>query len=119
MSKRAEEKAVEYQIKTHGPNVMGGASVLSEDEYMCLNMNYDFKAGYEQAEKDLGWISVKDRLPDTTDYMFTCIEMNGIPQCVGFHYYKDGKWFEGFEEDTVGAVEYWMPMPKLPEEEEK
>lgn len=52
MSKLSEEKAVEYQIKTHGPNVMGGASILSEDEYMQLNMNRDFKAGYEQAEKD-------------------------------------------------------------------
>jgi len=49
---KAEEKAVEYQIKTHGPNVMGGASVLSEEEYMRFNMNLDFKNGYEQAEKD-------------------------------------------------------------------
>lgn len=53
MSKRAEEKAVEYQIKTHGPNVMGGASMLSEEEYMRFNMNLDFKNGYEQAGKDL------------------------------------------------------------------
>lgn len=53
MSKRAEEKAVEYQIRTHGPNVMGGASMLSEEEYMRFNMNLDFKNGYEQAEKDI------------------------------------------------------------------
>lgn len=53
MSKRAEEKAVEYQIRTHGPNVMGGASMLSEEEYMRFNMNLDFKNGYELAEKDL------------------------------------------------------------------
>ena len=53
MSKRAEEEAVEYQIKTHGPNVMGGASMLSEEEYMRFNMNLDFKNGYEQAEKDI------------------------------------------------------------------
>lgn len=52
-AKRAEEKAVEYQIKTHGPNVMGGANILSEDEYMRFNMNYDFKAGYEEGEKDM------------------------------------------------------------------
>ena len=72
-----------------------------------------FAKGYEQAEKDLGWVSVKDRLPDTTEYVFTCVEMNGIPQCVGFHFYKDGKWWEGYEEDSVGAVEYWMEIPKL------
>ena len=52
MSKKAEEKAVEYQIRTHGPNVMGGASMLSAEEYMRFNMNLDFKNGYEQAEKE-------------------------------------------------------------------
>lgn len=72
-----------------------------------------FIEGYRQAEKDLGWVSVKDRLPDTTEYVFTCVEMNGIPQSVGFHYYKDGKWWEGYEEDSVGAVDYWMEIPKL------
>lgn len=72
-----------------------------------------FIEGYLEAEKDLGWISVKDRLPDTTEYVFTCVEMNGIPQSVGFHYYKDGKWWEGYEEDSVGAVDYWMEVPKL------
>ena len=59
------------------------------------------------------WISVEDRLPETPEYVFTCIKMNGIPQCVGFHYYKDGKWWEGYEEDVVGAVEYWLPIPKF------
>lgn len=111
---RAEEKAVEYQMKTHGPNVMGGANILSEDEYMRLNMNYDFKAGYEEAEKVLGWISVKDRLPDTTEYVLTCIEMNGRPQCVGFHYYEDGEWCDD-ENDDGFVVDYWMEIPKLPE----
>lgn len=86
----------------------------SEDLEECEN---DFKAGYvkgyEQAENNLGWISVKDRLPDTMDYVFTCIKMCGIPQCVGFHYYKDGIWWEGYEEHAVSAVEYWMPIPPI------
>lgn len=59
------------------------------------------------------WISVEDRLPETCEYVFTCVKMNGIPQCVGFHYFKDGKWWEGFEEDSVGAVEYWLPIPRF------
>ena len=108
MSKRAEEKAWKAYPYQNG---MKGL--------ICENSRKIFIEGYSQAEKDLGWISVKDRVPDTTAYVFTCIEMNGIPQCVGFHYYKDGKWFEGFEEDTVGAVEYWMPIPQLPKEGEK
>ena len=86
---------------------------------LCEN---DFKAGYvkgyEQAENNLGWISVKDRLPDTMDYVFTCIKMYGIPQCVGFHYYKDGIWWEGYEEHAVSAVEYWMPIPKFKDAEQ-
>ena len=49
---RAEQKAVEYQIKTHGPSVIGGASLLSEEAYLRFNMNLGFKDGYEQAEKD-------------------------------------------------------------------
>lgn len=51
---RAEEASIAYQLVAHGPRVMGGTAVLSEDDYKFWNINYDFKAGYEQAEKDLG-----------------------------------------------------------------
>ena len=116
---RAEQRALEAYPVNMTPLVyqdlidqFGGKTEIDINTYpRCL-----FQQGYEQAEKELGWISVKDRLPDTTGYVFTCVEMNGIPQCVGFHYYKDGKWWEGYEEDSVGAVEYWMEIPKLKEE---
>jgi hypothetical protein len=80
----------------------------------ALNSFSDWTRRLEMGE-DAGWISVKDRLPDTTEHVFTCVKMDGIPQCVGFHYYKDGKWWEGYEEDSVGAVEYWMQIPKFKE----
>ena len=104
MSKIAEERALEAYPNEH----------FVDHTYaeMCRGF---YEEGYEQAEKDLGWISIKDRLPDTTEYVFTCVKMDGIPQCVGFHYYKDGKWWEGYEEDSVGAIEYWMQIPKLKE----
>lgn len=86
-----------------------------ELNFRRTNYRIAYERGYKQAEKDLGWISVKDRLPDTTEYVFTCIKMDGRPQCVGFHYYKDGKWWEGYEEDSVGAVEYWMQIPQFKE----
>ena len=73
MSKRAEEKSIVYQLATHGPRVMGGAAILSEDDYKFWNINYDFKAGYEEAEKDLGWVSVKDRLPEDDGWYLTCV----------------------------------------------
>lgn len=53
MSKRAEEKSIVYQLATHGPRVMGGGAILSEEDYKFWNINYDFKAGYEEGEKDM------------------------------------------------------------------
>lgn len=50
---KAEEKSIAYQLVTHGPRVMGGDAILSEEDYKFWNINYDFKAGYEEAEKDL------------------------------------------------------------------
>lgn len=49
---KAEERAFEYQMSI-GPNVIGGAGLLSEDEFKKLNTNRHFLAGYEQAEKDV------------------------------------------------------------------
>ena len=114
MSKRAEEAALKAYPIT-GKWI--GNQYGEWDPDINRTLRAAHQQGYEQAEKDLGWFSFKDRLPGTTDYV-TCIKMNGIPQCVRFHYYKDGKWFEEFEEDTVGAEEYWMPIPKLPNEDE-
>ena len=116
---KAEEKAVEYQIKTHGPNVMGGASVLSEEEYMRLNMNLDFKNGYEQAEKDLGWRSIHDSLPEDGEYVFVRSEgeyKDGTPMLIAVVRYdhKIKKWVD--YNDECWSADYWMPCPKIPEE---
>ena len=125
MSKRAEEKAVEYQIKTHGPNVMGGASMLSEEEYMRFNMNLDFKNGYELAEKDLGWHSVEESLPEEAEYVtdngchqkwsksvFVITTGNSVMLC----WTKDGEFFCDKDFHFPVKVKYWMPMPRIPEE---
>lgn len=107
--KEINEKATEYAYEV---DVRGNGG-----EDYCDDIRIAFLAGYKQAQKDLGWISVEERLPETADYVFTCVKMNGIPQCVGFHYYKDGKWWEGYGEDTDVEVEYWMPIPKFKEEQ--
>lgn len=109
--KKVEEKAIDawaiYEYREHPKGLY----------HTCFVDGY--KEGYGQAEKDLGWISVKDRLPEEGLFVFTCSEDEGHPQCVGFHYYKDGKWWEGYKEESVGAIEYWMEIPKLPKEEQK
>lgn len=139
---RAEEASIAYQLVAHGPRVMGGDAVLSDDDFKFWNINYDFVAGYEQAEKDLadvaqfssgpdgfyygkgyeqakkdlGWISVKDRLPEVGHFVLTCVSDTGTPQCVGMALLlEDGTWWDG---DIKVRVDYWMEVPKLPKEEE-
>ena len=117
MSKRAEEKAIAYQLATKGPNVMGGASILSEDELRFWNINYDFKAGYEEAEKDLGWRSAKDSKPNPSEWVVVCIEHHGTPQCLALATYNEelGKWFTDFEdgEQEEYHPDYWLRIPEF------
>lgn len=139
---RAEEASIAYQLVAHGPRVRGGDAVLSDDDFKFWNINYDFVAGYEQAEKDLafmarvssgpdgffygkgyqqakkdlGWISVKDRLPKERGWYFTCINHYGTPQALGVTYYDGKEWLD--DDDSTENVDYWMEVPKLPKEEE-
>ena len=78
-----------------------------------------FWRGYQQAENDLGWISVKDRLPEKDGWYFTCVEMSGVPQCVGLSHFEtySGQWDD--DDDSIELVDYWMEIPALPKEEEK
>lgn len=78
-----------------------------------------FWRGYQQAEKDLGWISVKDRLPEKDGWYFTCVEISGIPQCVGLSHFEmySGQWDD--DDDSIELVDYWMEIPALPKEELK
>lgn len=70
-----------------------------------------FIEGYRQAEKDLGWISVKDRLPEIGHFVLTCVDDSGTPQSVGMALLlKDGTWWDG---DMKVCVDYWMEVPKF------
>ena len=109
MSKRAEEFATEqYPEKwKFNKNATGQYDTRLPRRKACIQ-------GYEQAEKDLGWISVKDRLPDEDKWVVVCVELGGLPQCVGMAYLKNGMWCDD-ENDDGFCVEYWMDVPKLPE----
>lgn len=110
MSKRAEQAA----LKAYPENIqqmeagMGGLALLYDANERS---RMKFQEGYEQAEKDLGWISVKDRLPEVVHFVLTCVSDNGTPQCVGMALLlKDGTWWDG---DIKVRVDYWMEVPKL------
>lgn len=114
MSKRAKEEAWKTYPKRPEQRYITAHGTF-EFDYDAPNRE-GFIKGYEQAEKDLGWISVKDRLPEKSGYYITCVERNGKPKYVYADDYFDAKkkeWF--YEEKCIADVDYWMEIPKLPE----
>lgn len=87
-------------------------------------IRFAFRDGYEQAEKDLGWISVKDKLPGPSEWVVVCIKLHGHAQCLALATYNEEtkEWhtaeFEDGEQETV-YVDYWMPIPNIINEDEK
>lgn len=83
-----------------------------------------FIFGYEQAEKDLGWISVKERLPGSSEWVVACVEVSGICTCLALATYDEEtkEWhtddWEGGEPEVYNP-DYWMPIPTKVKEEEK
>lgn len=78
--------------------------------------------GYYQAEKDLGWISVKDKLPGPSEWVVACIEQHGHAQCLTLATYNEetkvwhtDKWENG--EQEIYNPDYWMPIPNRIKEE--
>ena len=102
---KAEEAALKAYPVHKGASKEWIKHHLSDGDCAC------FIKGYEQAEKDLGWISVKDRLPKESHFVLTCVVDTGTPQCVGMALLlKDGTWWDG---DIKVRVDYWMEVPKL------
>ena len=111
MSKKAEQRALKAYPPTYTTVKRYAKRVKSELVDTHKSVRAIFQQGYEQAEKDLGWISVKDRLPEEGHFVLTCIADTGIPQCVGMALLlKDGTWWDG---DIKVSVDYWMEVPKL------
>ena len=71
------------------------------------------------SKENIGWISVKDRLPEKNGWYFTCINQAGVAQCVGLSHFEtySGKWDD--DDDSIEIVDYWMPIPELPKKEEQ
>lgn len=118
MSKRAEELAKQLYPD---PKLEDYDDVLvyRADRDNAIMGRINVVRVYEQAKKDLGWISVKDRLPEKDGWYFTCVEMSGVPQCVGLSHFEtySGQWDD--DDDSIELVDYWMPIPELPKEDEK
>ena len=109
---KAEEIATKIYPFVTADDCCGNAFVANATNDDIINLRSGFIKGYEQAEKDLGWISVKDRLPDKHGWYFTCVNDNGVPQCVGLCRYTYGGWIDDEDEKTY-CVDYWMEIPQF------
>lgn len=91
----------------------------SEERLMEKSYSIGYNNGYEKARHDLGWISVKDRLPEKDGFYLTCVNQAGVAQCVGLQYFATNlmKWRDFDEEVREVFIDYWMEIPKLPKEE--
>lgn len=128
---KAEERAFEaYPVKmVNGP--IGYEESVFDFNALCRHI---FQEGYEQAQKDLGWISVKDRLPDIDEEVLVLVEplkvySSPMKLCFGHRPNPDGfdakstltgkmKHYtpETYDGWNIPGVKYWMPCPKLPED---
>lgn len=120
MSKRAEEKSIAYQLAAHGPKIIGGSAILSDDEYNRWNINYDFMNGYEEAEKDLGWHSVEESLPPMDEEVIVLSNIvNGhyisSARRISFGHIVNKEICVDYDGWNIPGVKYWMPCPKLEE----
>lgn len=83
---------------------------------------YDgYKAGYEQAKKDLGWHSVTECLPEVNKQVIVLTDhFNGI-HCRGanrisFGHIVDKSKCTDYNGWNIPDVTFWMPCPKINEE---
>ena len=123
MSKRAEE----FAVRIHNTALRKAEKYASEHDMGVLgevSYGWGFKAGaitgYEQAEKDLGWHSVDESLPPVDEEVIVLTdELNTAPiYKIAFGHIVDRMHCSDYNGWNIPGVKYWMPMPKLPKEDE-
>jgi len=110
---RAESKALESYPISMEEVTKGFNFSVAEDINKWPRSIY--QQGYEDAEKDITWHNVKEELPKENIPVLTCIEDEGVPQCIGLCILKKhGKWFDLTDDYCGNAnVDYWMYIPEL------
>ena len=128
MSKRAEKAALKaYPVNMTPLNYQdlieqfGGKTEIDFNVYpRCL-----FQEGYEQAEKDLGWHSVIESLPQVGEEVIVLADIitkGGLNVGFGriaFGHIVDKSVAIDYNGWNIPGVKFWMPMPEIPKEEKK
>lgn len=74
--------------------------------------------GYKDAEKDLGWHSVEESLPEMDEEVIVLRDKQntGLVYEISFGHLVDTERCIDYNGWNVPGVKFWMPMPKIPEE---
>lgn len=115
---KAEERALEAypQSLEFYPKVPSATIVDFKQQVHDLN-RYSrqlFQEGYEAAQKDLGWVSVKDRLPEKEGWYL--VHFKDSEYCDMDYFDKSINRWIGDEINEPSDVDYWMFIPELPKE---
>lgn len=134
MSKRAEELAKQLYPDPKLENY-DDILVYRTDRDNALMGRANVICVYEQAEKDLGWHSVEESLPPVDEEVIVLTDIIaedsikiGLGRICFAHIVNPELTVEvggisyapmSYSGWNIDGVKYWMPMPKIPKEEEK
>lgn len=113
MSKRAEQRGLEALPPRWRKTIDGKGKIDS-----ALPVRKFYIRAYEQAEKDLGWHSVDESLPEPGEAVIVLADhfrLNGFCR-IGFGYIVDHN-SSAANGWNIPGVKFWAPMPKIPNEE--
>lgn len=114
---RAEEKALEIFPVKKVPNYGLTCNAYSERD-ANLDKRALFCMGYEQAEKDLGWHSVDECLPEIDEEVIVLTNVIHGKEISSARYICYGhivnkKYCVDYDGWNIPGVKYWMKCPKL------
>ena len=110
IDKRISQKADEFAQKEY-----------ISDSYERYALFKGYYWGYKDAEKDIGWISVKDKLPEEDEEVIVLTdELNTAPVYkIAFGHIVNKDIAVDYDGWNIEGVRYWMSMPEIPKEEVK
>lgn len=113
MSNRAEERGLEALPPRWRKTKDGKGKVDS-----VLPVRKFYIRAYEQAEKDLGWHSVDECLPEIDEEVIVLADRLNLGSlfAIAFGHIVDKEKAVDYNGWNIQGVRYWMPCPKIPEE---
>jgi hypothetical protein len=107
MEQILEQAAIDYSSRSLSSHVV--AHRTTKDI-----ANISFQAGAEWQKRQSNWVSVKDKLPETTGrYLIYFPERSSSPMDAIFNVHEK-TWGRDF--DRTEYVTHWMPIPEPPQD---